>query len=129
MNRTVEELESIVRTRICGVCTDRKNTGECGRDEPSSCALFRLFPEVAEAILNTHSEDIRDYVDAIRRKVCAVCIAEDTEHNCTEREQVRCSLDAYLILVVDAIEEATGRQFDRTVLEAQPAEVTIPFPA
>ena len=29
------------------------------------------------------------------------------------RRQVQCALDAYLLLVVDAIEEATGKIFDR----------------
>jgi hypothetical protein len=36
---------------------------------------------------------------------------------------VRCALDAYLLLVVDAIEEATGKQFDRKDLNFGAGEI------
>jgi hypothetical protein len=71
---------------------------------------------VAQAVATTDSDDIRDYVGAIRNKVCAVCESEFADGSCAERTEVRCALDAYLILVVDAIEEATGKAFDRSVL-------------
>jgi hypothetical protein len=116
MQRSVAELESIVRDRICRVCTDRNVSGECGLEEPSSCALFRLFPEVAKAIQSVHSDDICDYIEAIRRNVCSVCGEQDHAGNCETRQEVRCALDAYLLAVVDAIEEATGRRFDRKKL-------------
>ena len=125
---TTEQLETVVRERICSVCSDRTVEGECGREEPSSCALFRLFPEVAKAITNTQSDDIRDYVEAIRHGVCSVCRSEWADGSCDNRAQVQCALDAYLMLVVDAIEEATGRQFDRALL-TQPAPVTIQLAA
>jgi hypothetical protein len=113
MQRSVAELESIVRDRICRVCTDRTESGECGLEKPSSCALFQLFPQVAKAILSVHSDDICDYIDAIRRNVCSVCAGQAADGSCEARQEVRCALDAYLLLVVDAIEEATGKQFDR----------------
>jgi hypothetical protein len=83
---------------------------------------------VARAIQATHSDDIRDYVDAIRKDVCSVCEVEMTDHTCEDRAQVRCALDAYLMVVVDAIEEATGKQFDRALL-AQPPAVTVQWDA
>ena len=73
MERSLVELESIVRNRICNVCTERTVDGQCGLEEPSDCALFRLFPQVAQAIQSVHSDDIQQYIDAIRRNVCAVC--------------------------------------------------------
>ena len=111
MERSLAEVEALVRNRICGVCSDRTVDGTCGLEEPAECALFRLFPQVAQAIQSTHSDDIQDYIDAIRRDVCTVCAAQDNEGHCGLREQVRCSLDAYLLLVVEAIEEATGKTF------------------
>jgi hypothetical protein len=111
MNRSLAEVEALVRNRICGVCSDRTVDGTCGLEEPDECALFRLFPQVAQAIRSTHSDDIQDYIDAIRRDVCSVCAAQDNEGHCGLREQVRCSLDAYLLLVVELIEEATGKTF------------------
>ncbi|HTQ52809.1 MAG TPA: hypothetical protein VMI94_00020 [Bryobacteraceae bacterium] len=113
MERSLSELEALVRNRICGVCTDRKPDGTCGLDRPVECALFRLFPQVAEAIQSTHSDRMEDYIDAIRLKVCSVCQTQDQYGDCTARQEVQCALDAYLLLVVEAIEEATGRDFGR----------------
>ena len=116
MKRSVEELESIVRNRFCGVCSDRTASGECGLQETSTCALFRLFPQVAQAIESVNSDDIHLYIEAIRRNVCSVCSDQAADGSCDTRAQVRCSLDAYLLLVVEAIEEATGKTFDRSKL-------------
>lgn len=122
MDRSLEELENIVRARICGICSDRKTDGTCGMEEPESCGLFRLFPQVAGAIQATQSDDIQDYIRAIREKVCSVCLEQANDGTCEVRRQVRCALDAYLLLVVDAIEEATGKSFNRTHLELANAQ-------
>src|SRR3954465_3874405 len=113
MERSLAELESIVRDRVCHVCTDRTPTGECGLEEPSSCSLFQLFPLIAKAIQSVTSDDIQPYIEAIRRGVCSACADQQSDGSCETRQQVRCALDAYLLLVVDAIEEATGKTFDR----------------
>jgi hypothetical protein len=114
MQRTLGEIEAIVRDKICRVCSDRTVDGNCGLEHPSGCALFRLFPQVAKAIQSVHSDDINDYIQAIRLGVCSVCNDQMPDGSCETRSQVQCALDAYLLLVVDAIEEATGRKFDRT---------------
>jgi hypothetical protein len=121
MERSLVELESIVRNRICKVCTERNVDGQCGLEEPSHCALFRLFPQVAQAIQSVKSDDIQPYIDAIRRNVCAVCTGQAHDGSCETRQQVQCSLDAYLLLVVDAIEEATGKTFNKQGLGAASA--------
>lgn len=113
MDRSLAELESIVRNRICAVCTERKADGGCGLEEPAGCALFDLFPRVAKAIQSTNSNNIQEYIEAIRRDVCSVCLDQDPDGSCERRRLVRCALDAYLLPVVDAIEEATGKVFDR----------------
>jgi hypothetical protein len=113
MERSLAELESIVRNRICSVCTERLAAGGCGLEKTESCALFDLFPRVAKAIQSTNSNDIHEYIEAIRRDVCPVCLDQDSDGSCERRLQVRCALDAYLLPVVDAIEEATGKVFDR----------------
>jgi len=118
MERSLVELEAIVRNRICAVCTERTAEGQCGLEEPSSCALFRLFPEVATAILSVDSDDIRDYVEAIRQRVCSVCTEAAADGSCETRQQVRCALDAYLLPIVEAIEEATKKRFDRKSVPA-----------
>jgi hypothetical protein len=114
MQRSLAELETIVRNRICQVCSDRDVDGNCGLEQPSACALFRLFPEVAKAIQSVHSDEIGHYVQAIREGVCSVCHGQLADGSCETRSQVQCALDAYLLLIVDVIEEATGKTFDRT---------------
>jgi hypothetical protein len=113
MEWSLADLESIVRNKVCHVCTERTENGDCGLEQPSSCSLFRLFPQVAKAIQAVRSDDIHQYIEAIRRNVCSVCVEEAPDGSCESRQQVRCALDAYLLLVVDAIEEATGKTFDR----------------
>ncbi len=113
MERSLEDLEKIVRETICRVCSDRTEDGSCGLEKPGTCALFRMFPQVALAIQSTHSDDIRDYVQSIRDQVCSLCGGQDADGSCETRENVACALDAYLLLIVDAIEEATGRKFER----------------
>ncbi len=121
MDRTLAELEAVVRNRICGVCSDRKIDGTCGLDEPASCALFRLFPQVAEAIQATDSNDIQDYIQAIRLNVCSICTAQESDGSCGLRQEVQCALDSYLLLVVEAIEEATGKTFGKPLTQAVPS--------
>ena len=118
MDLALKELETVVRSRICGVCSDRTLEGGCGLEgggleEPGGCALFRLFPEVAKAIQSTSSDDIGDYIAAIRENVCSVCNEQAADGTCEARDQVRCALDAYLLLIVQIIEEATGKTFSR----------------
>jgi hypothetical protein len=120
MDRSLTELEAMVRNRICAVCSDRKMDGSCGREEPAQCALFRLFPQVAQAIQSTDSNDLGDYIQAIRRDVCSVCTSQDAQGDCDVRQEVQCALDAYLLLVVEAIEEATGKNFGRPLPPASP---------
>ncbi|HLY16461.1 MAG TPA: hypothetical protein VKR61_04525 [Bryobacteraceae bacterium] len=113
MDRTLAELEELVRQRICGVCSDRNTDGTCGLEEPGQCALFRLFPQVAAAIQATNSDHLDEYITAIRRNVCTVCTSRESDDSCGLRQEVQCALDSYLLLVVEAIEEATGKDFSR----------------
>jgi hypothetical protein len=126
MERSLKELETIVRATVCRVCTDRNNDGSCGLEDPGSCALFRLFPQVARAIRTTQSDDIRDYVKAIREQVCSICEQQASDGTCETRDNVACALDAYLLLIVDAIEDATGRKFQRPA-DLIPSRALVPL--
>jgi len=126
VGHSLVDLEAIIRNRICRICTDRTADGDCGLEEPAGCALFRLFPQVAEAIQTVHSDDITPYIEAIRRNVCSVCTEQAADGSCETRQQVQCALDAYLVPIVDAIEEATGKTFDKQGLQPSgPGTVTI----
>ena len=115
-----ENLEAIIRNRVCTVCEEKTTEAICGLDDPNHCSLFRLFPRVVEAILATDSDRMEAYVEAIREHVCSVCIEQKLDGNCDLRGDV-CALDAYMPAIVDAIEEALGKKFDRKNLPNPPA--------
>jgi hypothetical protein len=112
MRPRVEELEAIVRKKICAVCDVRTAEGACGRPETEGCSLFQLFPYVAQAILATDSDRIEPYIEAIRENVCSVCIDGRLDGSCPRREERSCALDTYLGPIVEAISEATGKSFE-----------------
>ena len=103
MQRSLAELEDMIRRRICGICTDGRVDGDCDLGDTATCALFRLFPQVAEAVQSVHSGEIGDYIQAIRAKVCSICSEQAADGTCETRQQVRCALDAYLIFHVSLI--------------------------
>jgi hypothetical protein len=109
MKPKLDELEAIVRSRICSLCNARTVEGACGADEPEHCSLLTLFPLVAEAVMATESDAIESKIDAIHEHVCAVCIDQRLDGSCPQREQKRCALDAYMPEIIEAIEEALGR--------------------
>jgi hypothetical protein len=108
MRRSLVELESIVRKRICEVCNESLADCQCGLAEPASRALFRLFPHVAQAIQSVESDDIQEYISSIRQNVCAICTNQAGDGACLDSQQVRCAWDACPLPVVDA-SEAPGK--------------------
>jgi len=117
MDRSLGELETIVRSRVCRVCSDHTVNWQCALEEPSNCALFRLFPQVAQAIESAAGADFPPYLKAIRRDVCSICADRAFDGSCEARTQLRCSLYAYLPLAVGAIREASGMTFDTSCIQ------------
>ena len=109
MNTRVDELEAILRARICAVCSERTPEGACGRDEEKHCSLFELFPLVAQSIVATGGNDIDAYIAAIRENVCPVCIEQRLDGTCPQRETMSCALDAYLETIIEVIKEVSGK--------------------
>lgn len=101
-------LEETLRQRICSVCVDRNVDGTCSLSQRHECALFDRFPRIVRAISRVDSDKIDDYVTAIREDVCVDCINQALDGSCKLREEVRCVLDRYLLLIIGAIEEARG---------------------
>lgn len=101
-------LEQALRQKICGVCIDRNVDGTCSLNERNECALFAKFPRIAAAISRVQSDQLDDYVAAIREDICANCVEQHDDGTCKPRDEGRCVLDRYLPLIVDAIEEARG---------------------
>lgn len=114
MQSTSAKMESVVRNIVCELCVERTATTACGLEAGPGCALFEFFPLVTQAIASVKSGDVNDYVAAIRREVCRVCPGEAPDGVCEARRQARCALDAYLLLVVDAVGEAQASLMNRS---------------
>lgn len=113
-NRPVDSLEQVLHRRICSVCIDQNVDGSCTLRDEDKCALFSQFPKVAKAVSRVYSDSIDDYVDAIREDVCSECANQDGSGVCKVRNEIRCVLDRYLLLIVEAMEETQGRTMVRS---------------
>ena len=63
----------------------------------------------------------------LAKLITAICREQELDGSCEVRQQVKCALDAYLIPVVDIIEEATGRSFDRSALARPEGGINVQF--
>jgi len=106
MARTLEELEAIVREQMCWVSSDSTVEGAGGLEKLAR----RLFSQVASAVQSTDSDEIREYIRAIRQQVYSVCHEQAPGGECESRPQVRRSPGRLLSLVIDAIEESRRRR-------------------
>jgi hypothetical protein len=96
-----------IQRRVCHVCLDQRDDGSCGMSG-RLCAIEGHLPGVVEAICAVESDSMDDYVTAIRAHVCGRCEEQDAQERCGARDKGLCALDAYLFLVVDAIQEVKG---------------------
>ena len=101
-------LEEALRRRVCSVCIDRNVDGTCDLEERHECVLFDRLPQIAQSISRVRSDKVDDYVVAIRKNICDSCIHQNADGSCEVRDEVRCTLDRYLIPIIDVIEEVRG---------------------
>jgi hypothetical protein len=101
-------LEEALRQRVCSVCVDRNIEGPCEANARHECTLFENLPQLARSIAGVHSDKMDDYIAALRENVCSVCLYQRLDGTCQEREEVRCSLDRYLLPIIETIEEVRG---------------------
>jgi hypothetical protein len=108
----MERLDAIreaLKERVCGVCFDRNDDGTCGLPEGRVCAIEGHLPEIVKAVEAVESVDLSPYVDSIRVQVCPNC-SQDDHGSCVFRNSFDCSVDNFLMLVVDAIDEVKSRK-------------------
>jgi hypothetical protein len=108
----MERLDAIreaLKERVCSICFDRNDDGTCGLPPGRVCAIEGHLPEIVKAVEAVESVDLAPYVDAIRAQVCPHC-SEDEYGHCVFRDHFDCSVDNFLMLVVDAIEEVKKRE-------------------
>lgn len=95
--------------RICEICTERTAEGTCGLPQDAVCPLEAYVVKIVDTVHSVSSNKMEDYVDALRKNVCAQCPNQSPGGTCPFRQNINCVLNRYFSLVVDAIEEVDER--------------------
>ncbi len=102
----LEELNQRLNQVICPVCTERKADGSCGLSESEQCPIRIHLPRLVEITSSVHSDRMHDYVQKVREDVCSTCrSALFPRGGCDFREEGHCALDAYLLVIVQTIDD------------------------
>lgn len=104
-----EEYIAAIRSRVCAVCLDSRDDKTCGLTG-RVCAIEGHLPRLLAALSSVESTHLVDYEAAIRAQVCSNCENQDEQGQCALRVDANCALDAYLSLVLDAVEEVNLRR-------------------
>ncbi len=107
-----QEYMDAIRRRVCGVCLDGRDDRSCGLTG-RTCAVEDHLPSLVRALSSVQSPRLDDYAAAIREQVCSTCRCQDQRGRCELRYHGDCALDAYLSLVLDAVEEVNSRRAAR----------------
>ena len=98
------EYREAIRARVCAVCLDSRDDRSCGLSG-RDCAIEAHLPRLVGALMSVHSPRVEDYEAAIRAQVCDSCEEQDASGRCTLRDNAECALEAYLSLVLDAVDD------------------------
>jgi hypothetical protein len=104
-----DEYREAIRRRVCSVCLDSRDDGSCGLSG-RVCALESHLPQLVAILTSLDSPSLDDYTAAVRAQVCSRCESRQPQGACQLREAAVCALDAYLPLVLEAIEEVHSRR-------------------
>jgi len=110
-----QEYLDVIRRRVCAVCLDGRDDKSCGLSG-RACAIESHLPQLVGALSSVESTKLLDYETAIRAQVCTECQHQDAAGRCELRDEGSCALDAYLMLVLDAVEEVNLRRAARASL-------------
>ena len=109
MNDKLETYEKAILDRICAVCIDRHEDGTCGLDPSLRCSIREHLPSLLELFDGVSFDNMAEYVERVRNNVCTVCNEGNRNGTCAPRDHIDCTLDRYLALVVEAIEDVERR--------------------
>jgi hypothetical protein len=104
-----QEYLAAIRRSVCSVCLDGRDDRSCGLSG-RVCAIETHLPQLVSALCSVESSKLEDYEAAVREQVCSSCKEQDAAGRCELRDHGNCALDAYLMLVLDAVEEVNLRR-------------------
>lgn len=101
-----ERYRTAIRRKVCQHCIDLGADGKCTLTNERQCGVEIYLDKIVDVVHSVHSQNLQDYVDLLRKKVCANCKNQRPDGTCQIRNEIECGLDRYFALVVEAIEEA-----------------------
>jgi hypothetical protein len=99
-----------LRHRVCAICLDGADNGNCGLEGQAFCAIEQHLHKVVEVVVDVAERRQGAYAAAIEARVCSNCTYRDALGRCHLRRDGRCTLAVYLPLVVEAIQEVEARR-------------------
>ncbi len=99
-----------VQQKVCVKCIDGDRHGNCRLSPQFDCGLKKYFSRVVHVVQTTRSDNVLDYVTALRGEVCAHCEEQTPAGQCYVRNMLDCPLDRYFPLIIGAINEVHQEQ-------------------
>ncbi len=96
---------SALQKRVCAVCLDQRDDGQCGLPHHRVCALKKHLPQIVAVAHGIESTHMDAYVEAVQQRICAHC-PEQQSGRCHYRDHAECALYTYLPLVLEAVTDA-----------------------
>jgi len=100
----MEQYWNAVQDKVCRKCIDGDRLGNCRLPLDQSCAVQEFLPQIVYAVKSIQSDRFEDYVDVLRKNVCAQCSEQAPDGACGRRNAVECALDRYYGLILQVIE-------------------------
>jgi hypothetical protein len=110
----IESYKAEMRDSVCPAClyfdADHESPGQCVHEISGQCSVFSHLDELVEVVSTVDSGSIDDYVEALRRRICANCAHQNGRGVCDLRDSRDpvpewCTLDAHFNIIVGVIEE------------------------
>ncbi len=96
---------SAIHENVCSICVDSSEAGECLLTENEVCAVEKHLTQIVNIVHSVQSDDIIDYVEALRNRICSLCRAQEDNGFCELREDANCALDRYFPLIIETIQK------------------------
>ena len=94
-----------VTNHVCTICVDSTEDGNCTLNEKEQCAVQLFLPQIVEIVHSKESDDVEEYYQLLKEKVCKDCKTRNEDGNCYLRDDANCSLDRYFSIIVDVIQK------------------------
>ncbi|MBU1100454.1 MAG: hypothetical protein KKA84_08635 [Bacteroidetes bacterium] len=101
----MEKYYKAVENKICKMCIDADNEGDCVLTEEEHCAVKMYLPQIVEIVHKTNNDNLDEHLKKLRAEVCADCNARDAKGKCHLREDSNCALDRYFTVIVETIKK------------------------